>query len=103
MPVLGVSMFEPISLALYGRNRQLLDTRRRLLQEAGYQVWTAEQIPDVFAIIIEERIEVLILCHTLSPEERAWAINFADVQSPPLTVLSARKSHWPGEMLQNVL
>jgi hypothetical protein len=76
-------MSDPISLVLYGRNRQLLDTRRRLLQEAGYQVWTAERIPDVFAIIIEERIEVLILRHTLSAEERAWASNFADVQYPP--------------------
>jgi CheY-like chemotaxis protein len=98
-------MSEPISLVLYGRNLHLLDTRRRLLQEAGYQVWTAAQIPEVFAIITEERIDVLILCRTLSPEERAWALAFADVQSPPMRsiVLIARKSGYRGEVLQNVL
>src|SRR5260370_6708317 len=88
------SMSKPISLVLYGRKQRLLDTRRRLLQEAGYQVWTAGQIPDVFSIITEERIDVLILCHTLSPEECEWALAFADVQSPPMKsiVLSARES-----------
>jgi hypothetical protein len=98
-------MSKHISIVLYGRNLHLLDTRRRLLQEAGYQVWTAIQISGVFAIIIEERIEFLILCHTLSPEERAWAFAFANVQSPPIqcVLLGARKSRCPGETLQNVL
>ena len=98
-------MSEPISLVLYGHDRHLMDVLRLLLQEAGYQVWTAGKIPDVFAIITEERIDVLILCHTLSPEERAWAIAFADVQSPPLKsmVLSARKSGYRGEVPQNGL
>jgi hypothetical protein len=97
-------MSKPISLVLYGRKQHLLDTRRRLLQEAGYQVWTARQIPDVFAITTEERIDILILCYTLSPEERAWAIALADVQSPPLKsiVLGARKSGYRGEVSQNV-
>jgi hypothetical protein len=98
-------MARPISLVLYGRKQRLLDMRRRLLQEAGYQVWTAGKIPDVFAIITEEPIDVLILCHTLSPEECEWAIAFADVQSPPLkiVVLSARKSGYRGEVPQNGL
>src|ERR1700692_982975 len=71
-------MSESICLVLYGRDQCLLDTRRRLLQEAGYPVWTARQIPDVFAIITEERVDVLILCHTLSQEEFTWAIAFAE-------------------------
>jgi hypothetical protein len=75
-------MSKPVSLVLYGRKQHLLDTRRRLLQEAGHQVWTAGQISDVSAIIAKEQMDVLILCHTLSPEERAWAIALADVQSP---------------------
>jgi hypothetical protein len=97
-------MSKPIFVVFYGRKQRLLDTRRRLLQEAGYQVWTARKIPEVFAITTEERIDVLILCHTLSPEERAWAIAFADVQSPPLKsiVLGARKSGYRGEVSQNV-
>ncbi len=76
-----------------------------MLQEAGYQVWTAGQIPDVFAIATEERIDVLILCHTLSPEERAWATAFADGQSPPLKsiVLRAQNSGNRGQVPQNGL
>jgi hypothetical protein len=98
-------MSEPISLVFYGRDLHLMDTQRRLLEEAGYQVWTAAQIADIFEITSEEAIEVLILCPTLSPEERAWAIAFADVQSPPMKsiILSARKSGYRDEMLQNVL
>jgi DNA-binding response OmpR family regulator len=98
-------MSESISLVLYGRGQRLLDTRRRLLQEAGYPVWTATQIPDVFSIVTEERIDVLILCHTLSPEELAWAIAFADVQSPRIKciVLNARKSGYRCEVSQDVL
>jgi hypothetical protein len=93
-------MSKPISLVLFGRKQHLLDTRRQLLEAAGYQVWTAEKIPDVFALVIEERIDVLILCHALSPEERAWAIAFADVQSPPLKsiVLSPRRSGYRDEV-----
>jgi hypothetical protein len=98
-------MSKSVSLALYGRDQCLLDTRRQLLQEAGYAVWTARQIPDVFAIITEERIDVLILCRTLSPGELTWAIAFADVQYPPVKciVLNARRSGYHGEVPQNVL
>jgi hypothetical protein len=92
-------------LLFYTGDQCLLDTRRRLLQEAGYPVWTASQIPDVFAIITEERSDVLILCHTLSQGEFTWAIAFADVQSPPVKciVLNRKKSGYRGELPQNVL
>ena len=98
-------MSKPICLVLFGREQHLLEIRRQRLQEAGYQVWMAGQIPDVFTIITEERIDVLVLCHTLYPEEREWAIAFADVQSPPLKsiVITATKSGHRGEVPQNVL
>ena len=72
-------MATPISLLLYGRDAALLEIRQRVLQSAGYQVWTAAELTEVSRIVARERIALLILCHTLSMEEcgRVLALQYS--------------------------
>jgi DNA-binding NtrC family response regulator len=56
-------------LLIYGKDPMLLRTRQWLLQSAGYQVETAETFAEVRKAAALHRVDLLILCHTLKPED----------------------------------
>ncbi len=60
---------ELASILIYGRDAQLLETRRWVLEGAGMQITTTTELSDVEGILVNEAIDLFILCHTLSPEE----------------------------------
>jgi DNA-binding response OmpR family regulator len=62
-------MVSAISVLVFGQDAQLLETRRWLLEAAGYQVRTTGEYPEVVRILDAESIRLLLLCHTLSAEE----------------------------------
>jgi hypothetical protein len=79
----GVStMTSPASILLYGRDPQLLYTRRWVLERSGARVWTATDLSDFDQIALDEPIDLIILCHSLLMEECGRALALASKRWP---------------------
>jgi hypothetical protein len=64
-----MARYAPPAILIYGHDTMLLETRRMVLENDGFHTWTAENSMDVAEAITSDRIEVLILCHSLTFEE----------------------------------
>ncbi len=62
------------TILIYGHDRTLLDTRRWVLQKAGFQVFTVGKMENAAKMMADERIDLLLLCHTLTAKERRAAL-----------------------------
>jgi hypothetical protein len=71
-------MFVPILILLFGRNAGLLETRKRVLEPEGYRVSMASDLSTAKHVLREKQIDLLILCHSLSMEERGRALALTD-------------------------
>lgn len=71
-----------ISILVYGRDPQLLETRQWVLERAGYRVSTATELSDIAQLVPLDQICLLILCHTLSMEECGRAIALVHTRWP---------------------
>ena len=56
-------------ILIYGRDAQLLDTRRMVLERSGARIWTATNLTDFDRIAGGILIDLIVLCHSLSTEE----------------------------------
>ena len=65
------------TVLIYGHDPLLLQTRRRILEQAGYTAWAAEVLDEVESIITTNAVGLLIVCQTLSDEEGEAAITLA--------------------------
>ena len=70
------------TILIYGHDRTLLDTRRWVLEKAGFQVFTVGKMENAAKIVADERIDLLLLCHTLTAEERRAALVAATAHRP---------------------
>jgi DNA-binding response OmpR family regulator len=77
------TMPSPASIFVYGRDPQLLETRRWVLERSGARVWTATELSEFDQVASSEAIDLIILCHSLSMEECGRALEMAH-------------SRWPG-------
>lgn len=68
------------SILMYGRDERLLETRQWVLQSRGYRVVTIVYPSDFAAIPLTPPIKLLLLCHSLSPEECDNAIALASAR-----------------------
>ncbi len=69
-------MTAPISILIFGQDSLLLSTRQWILATSGHSVRTSAHLPDVRQILLAEQIDLLILCHTLQPDDRDRALAF---------------------------
>ena len=69
-------------ILVYGRDAQLLATRRLLLERPGYRVRAALSLADFDCIAPGDRVDLVILCHTLSKEECDRAITMIQSRWP---------------------
>ena len=78
-------MSTPISILICGRDAALLKTRGLVLESAGYDVTVTlrslEFEPDLSAI------KLMIVCHTLSENERRQAISILASRSPQAKIV----------------
>ena len=75
------------TVLIYGHDPLLLQTRRRILEQAGYTAWAAEVLDEVESIITTNAVELLIVCQTLSDEEGEAAITLAHQIRPEMKTL----------------
>jgi DNA-binding response OmpR family regulator len=59
------------SILIYGRDACLLETRCWVLESAGFEVSTTLDLEEAAKRIEAARVDLFILCHTLSVEECA--------------------------------
>lgn len=71
----------------YGADKRLLTARAMVLEAAGYQVYTASRFGEMRRILEGVRIDLLILCHSLSDDECMEAAACAHATSEGTKVL----------------
>jgi DNA-binding NtrC family response regulator len=72
------------SILIYGRDPSLLDTRRWVLERAGYRVLTAQNLAETEHSVATEPISLFLLCHSLSPQDCEVAFARADKIQPEM-------------------
>ena len=80
-------MSSPPAILIFGHDPQLLETRRLMLEQVGYWIWSASNISEVVRLIEDRDVDLLILCHSLSTEECERAIALSSLRVPPLECL----------------
>jgi DNA-binding NtrC family response regulator len=69
-------------ILMYGRDPLLQKTRQLLLQSAGYQVEIAERFSDIRKISALHRVDLLILCHSITQEDALIAAELIERRWP---------------------
>lgn len=62
------------SILVYGRDLSLLESRGWVLEKAGYHFLIALDLEKVKQIAASESIDLLLICHSLSPEDSVEAL-----------------------------
>jgi hypothetical protein len=76
-----------ISIFLYGNDQTLLMTRRLILEKEGYRVFTAMRFGDAMLLTMTQRLDVLILCQSLSVDERNGVLTTVREITPSLKTI----------------
>jgi DNA-binding response OmpR family regulator len=64
-------------ILIFGHDEILLETRRLVLECAGFRVWTATKAAGAMQILVEEPIGLFVLCNSLSSEEHFTVLKTA--------------------------
>jgi CheY-like chemotaxis protein len=74
-------------ILIYGNDPTLLMTRRLILEHEGLHVFTTMHIEEEAELISHQQPEVLILCQTLSADQREFALVMTRTLRPNLQAL----------------
>ena len=69
-----------VSIVMYGRNANLLETRKWILNSLGYRVATILHVAEMDRIPSKPPAALLVLCHPLSSKESADAFAQASLR-----------------------
>ena len=88
-----------ISILIYGRDAQLLESRKLLLERSGARVWQAINLTEIARLDPERDIDLLILCHSLKTEQCDRALAMAQGRWPGVQCLmltAGSRGYHPG-------
>ncbi len=93
------------SILMYGHDEQLLATSQWVLQSRGYRVVTMVDQSGFQSLPKTPPIQLLLLCHTLSPEERDSAFTIAQERWPGVKslILESSPTRSPAGILGQLL
>ena len=80
-------MSDPAPILVYGSDLSLLETRRMVLKTPGGEVYTATKPAEAEQILLHAKPNLLVLCYTLSSEDRRSILDFARGIHPAMTIL----------------
>jgi DNA-binding response OmpR family regulator len=80
-------MSHPACILVYGRDPSLLETRCMVLETTGSVVRATAEPEEAERIIRDERPALLVLCYTLSPEDRSSILSSAQLLRPDMKTL----------------
>jgi DNA-binding NtrC family response regulator len=72
------------TILVYGNDAMLVATRRLILSEAGYNVLTAAGFAEAMLILVNQPIDLLVLCQSLTDEERRGIFETAHSINPEI-------------------
>jgi DNA-binding response OmpR family regulator len=75
------------SILIFGRDRLLLQTREWLLKAANYRVLAAETLLDVGKISGDQRVDLIVICHTVPEEDGEQALATVSTRCPNVKCL----------------
>jgi DNA-binding response OmpR family regulator len=78
----------PPSVFLLGHDAQLVQARRSLLEDNGFEVYTATHSPALYRALESHRVDLLILCQSLTAEECDRAVSLVTECQPKVEVLA---------------
>lgn len=81
------------------RDPMLLQTRQLILG-AFFQVNGAGRMQEVESLFARGRLDLVVLCYTLSQDDRNFIINLAEGQKPQPRILSVRSAGTPTEYFE---
>lgn len=81
------------AILIFGKDSHLLDTRCWVLQRAGHRAWPATELSDFGYVGPSEGFDLVILCHSLSKEQRRRAIILAEALWPGVQTMVLMS--WP--------
>ena len=81
-------MLNSTSILIYGNNIELLQLRKLVLETTGYFVWITTDIRKVEEHLLMRRVDLLVLCHSLSTEECERVSQLISVVQPETKVLA---------------
>jgi hypothetical protein len=70
------------TILIFGTDEMLVATRRMIFEQAGYTVFTADSLSNAALVLMNHQIDVLILCQTLSDDERRAVLETAHTLQP---------------------
>jgi len=70
------------TILLFGRQPDLLDTRRWVLESRGYGIAIANSLVEMASLPKDPPVRVVLLCHLLTPAERTAAAALAATRWP---------------------
>lgn len=74
----------PATILIYGHDPMLLDTRRWVLEKAGFEVLTIAELDRAAEIVTDQPIDLFLLCHTLTVAERHAAVTTISALQPQM-------------------
>jgi len=77
-------------ILVYGTDPILLTTRRLKLEKAGYRVFATMEFLDAKLVLMNQQIDVLIVCQTLSDDERSGILETAQAMTPDVKCVIVR-------------
>jgi len=87
---IGVAMTHPSRIVVYGRDPSLLETRQLVLETIGGMVDATTQMERAEHFLANDPPDLLVLCYTLSSEDRGAILALAERLHPSLKVLVLR-------------
>jgi DNA-binding NtrC family response regulator len=72
------------SILVFGRDPLLLETRRLVLEQAGFHVLSVADSAGVEKIVLAQPISLLVLCHSITDEERESVLKSAHSRRPDM-------------------
>ena len=78
----------PASVLVFGRDHQLVHTRTLILEKAGFHVHTAASLPDIRQLPSQPAIDVMVLCHSLSPQDCDKALSITRERWPAIQTIA---------------
>ncbi len=80
-------MINPNSILMFGEDALLLDTRKWVLEKAGYSTTTTATLVGLKTALAEKRHGVLIFCYTISVMDCVTALSFVTSYAPGMQIL----------------
>ena len=77
----------PPSILYFGQDPILVSTRQQIVRYAGFESHVAQSVEALHRCFAEHAVDVLVICHTVSIDERERAKRLAHSQDYPTLVL----------------